>query len=449
MIQEPPPWIHLNSLLHYLNQKLFKNVTRGVYDFQTVPNCISMYKVLTSTMISHLQQSKENKVIIVNTFNSFPLFLLQKHESFDPYWLENQVSVYDIDTISKLTIFLQRQLKQTLPNTILIINNFHDLLDHYKMELSSCYQDILLKTHAINNATTIRQSDRQQVEGIGPDIVEIPRSSSLLRESPMVKFNLHVNFLFNLMSQLSYNNNLLIFLSGNLDIKFRPYALGSQDLSSSSFQIVQNDSTYLKQQINGSKGRLVLTMSDNYLSGLNSRSGSNIPESILIVRVMFYKDWYHKSPFYKQKVMKKDKLRQIYCMKIDQEVTYFDFEDGGATDHIFKTVDYSLRPFTENILDELSTDRPIEVPRPLYPPSSPNLTSDQSMPPPSEISQPLITISQARPQAQSTSQFVRPDSRSTQLERESLERSDVEDSLIIEDSQDMGIPLHKLRPEFF
>lgn len=464
---------HLTSLVPSLDSVLFDDI-KGVYDLQAVPNCPGADYVLASIVTSHVAHSPSNQAIIVNLFNNFPLELILDHNA---YTKTCQIKVEtSINTITKLIAFCQKLARENNhQDTVLVLYDLHHLLDLYRLQLSKSYQRALLKNHYHNNDIIRLQKDRYVMEGASPNIVPIPAHSSLIKENPRTKYSHHVNFLFHLISQFCYANGLLVVIRGDADVSFQPYTplsgstatqtqsqartqtplVGSVDsqlptsIPSSSGSMCapgsHDWSHSTSNQSSGSRtrtrklGRLVLRYSNTsiYEVGPQVKVQSNTLDSIITKRVMFYRDWYHKSPHFSQ-AAQANTLKQVFCARVDSHLksipVYFDLNDpcyykptrGPRSDLIDLSPNYKAE-------NDLSRDILHE-----YPPSSPTMGQSlvryhlQSQTYTSDV----ISEHDADSQNDDNRQHCEPS-------HNYVPDNDVspEKNLIVEDSQDMGTPL--------
>lgn len=427
LVAEQPGFAHISTELPSLDAIVFEHGVKGVYDFQTVPNCQIINDILGNIILSHLGRGPGRQVVIINLFNDFPIHQISSNSRFLQIWLD-QITVYTINSISQLIVLLQKLKGEIQLGTVVLMNDLHLLLDHYRLELSNSYQLALLRNHYQNNETVRLEKDRYELEGVKPNTLPIPQNSSLLKENPRIKYSRHLNFLFNLISQVCYANNLLVFITGNLDISFKPYesrpSSGSTQGSTATSQMSQmgsssNPGSSGQESSKGStsrkQGRLVLQYSNTstYDVGPNAKLQTNILDSIITKRVMFYKDWYHRSPHYTTKSQGKA-LRQVYCAQVESvngPPVFFDYKDKD----FYKSEGDGLIDLSPpTIENDISNAGVME-----YPPSSPNLTSQQS-----------DILDQPTQPPQPPQSLARPSLAPVQSVQS-----------VIEDSQDMGTPL--------
>lgn len=112
----------LDNILHQTQVK------SRIYDFQSSPSCNGMYIVLISLISSHLKDNKP--VLIIDTLTKFPFYFLKQQPEYEESWLKN-ITHYKLDSFAKLYGFLIKCNLET--NTMVIINEFHELLKMYKL----------------------------------------------------------------------------------------------------------------------------------------------------------------------------------------------------------------------------------------------------------------------------------------------------------------------------
>ncbi|RCK66865.1 hypothetical protein Cantr_02330 [Candida viswanathii] len=253
----------LDNILHH-NQ-----VKNRIYDLQSSSSCNGMYTIMGSLISSHLNDGKP--VLIIDTLTKFPFYFIKQQPDFKPTWLLN-ITHYKLDSFAKVYGFFIRCKLE--PNTMVIINEFHELLKMYKLELSSVYEDMILKHHIDMNTTFLENKKSPDKEPT--PIPQLPQNSDLLKSSPVIKYEAHVASLIANLKNKCINDNALIFLLGYLDTKYRPYKSRSQDLVEST--------TFLSVT---EKGRVVL-------------SPFKIHKSLDDLKIIFYHDWYHNSPQFRK-----------------------------------------------------------------------------------------------------------------------------------------------------
>ncbi|KAG2731191.1 hypothetical protein G9P44_005607 [Scheffersomyces stipitis] len=290
-------------------------------------------------MVSHLSNSPNNKVIVVDTLTPFPWHLLFSHSRFQQEWRQDsRIALHDPDTFALLYgLFAYGSLEPAINgSTIVIINDFHQTLDIYLHDQTSSYEETILKHHLEVNSIIKSNQTQYELEGTKTPVPEIPAQSDLLKMSAISKFNTHLNSLLTMMSKFCYKTNSMCFLLGHLETKYIPYSTTSQ-MSDADFY-----NTSVSYQ---DKGRVVLVPSysesnEEKKDDINSKS----IDSYLCMRLIFYKDWYHNSPYFaecyppleKQNkvVINQAQLRTVFAIKITNFSSkskycpiYFDYDD--------------------------------------------------------------------------------------------------------------------------
>ncbi|EGV62025.1 hypothetical protein CANTEDRAFT_135954, partial [Yamadazyma tenuis ATCC 10573] len=131
MVQQqslPNAWSGITTGVPSLDEKLLGGGLKGVYDFQVVPSSSSMEMVICEMLASYLKKGPDKRVVMINTFNDFPLQFMKLRKDFNSQWFSHQIQVYNLDTVSKLVIHLQKLNQSLSSDTIVVINNFHELL---------------------------------------------------------------------------------------------------------------------------------------------------------------------------------------------------------------------------------------------------------------------------------------------------------------------------------
>lgn len=305
IIQLQQNFSNLTTSIPSLDNLIFQTqVKNKIYDVQSAPSCNGMYMVLCALVASHLRENKS--IVLIDTMNKFPLQFLKLQPHFEQSWLDN-ITYYRCDTFAKLYSTL---IDTTIPSdTILIINEFHQLLQVYRLELSSIYEDVILKHHIEINDTFINNKKTQEKD----PLPELPNNSDLLKSSPIVKYESHVNSLITNLKNKCINLNSMVFLLGYLDTKYRPYkATKNQDLLESLNSISPTPSSSSFSSFS-EKGRVVLSPFKTHKS--------------LDVKLIIYHDWYHNSPHFrnqyckttnseKNTVINQDQLKLVYAAQI-------------------------------------------------------------------------------------------------------------------------------------
>ncbi|RLV91423.1 hypothetical protein JA1_003912 [Spathaspora sp. JA1] len=320
-----------------------------IYDFQSAPSCQAMYLVTTSLIISHLQNN--NSVIIIDTLNRFPLSFITKHRDFQTNWLNDSLKVYDRDTFAKLYSFFIYN-KEIPKNCMIIINDFHELVELYKLEMSSSYEELLLKHHIDMNLVYIHNKNNNEKL----PMPELPSTSDLLRTSPIAKFESHVDILFSKLIQLCITQSSMIFLLGHLDTKYQPYKTRPTSQQQPSSQPQPQPQSQVPP------GRVVLTP---------------YKFTKISTRIIFYNDWYHKTRHFQDTyttgttnnpiMIKEDKLRMVLAAKLElpkqklmYNPIYFDVNEPFYCNTTNSGTTYSIIDLSASYLSDNDTD--VDIP---------------------------------------------------------------------------------------
>lgn len=291
--QRAADYSHLDSGLASLGIQ-FSN---AIYDLQTTPSNTALYPVVANLLVSHLKADKSHHVLFVHALRPFPWLWIHQHPAFDPEWLESRISVFATNTFAELyALFCGTKLNSFPQKCLLVIANFHEAAQLYKLQLSAAYQEALLKSHIARNSAALAGQKT---------LPELPPSSNLLRESPALKFQAHISSLTSLIAQHAYSTNLVCLLTGFLIPKSLPFSQETPDASftfsqppKSSQSVNSASESQQSQSTRRTRPVLVPSLDD---SG-NSAHLKSAFSDYVAARLVFYKDWYHKTPHYKHHV---------------------------------------------------------------------------------------------------------------------------------------------------
>lgn len=451
---------HLLSGIPSLDKVLLSPKSR-ILDFQSGPGCIAAYTVSVSLMMSHLTANASNTVVIIDTLNPFPLSLITSHPSYRPEWLDTNIISYTVDTFAKLyALFTFDVLPKDKSggSTMIFINDIHETFELYKYELSALYEETILKHHIERNAIMIRNQEQFELMGTKTPLPDLPANSDLLRVSPVAKFESHLHSLLNEISTHVINNNLFCILLGHLDTKYEFWSKTSQSSqTSSSGRVVLTDSLGGKYQ--------------SLTGGKTAKTNSPL-DTFVTSRLIFYRDWYHKSPHFKKNfppltptsrvALNDSNLRMVFVVQVKhlQEVVstryppiYFDHDNEYY--HLDDEFEVSSNPAHFQFID-LSTDKGAtsmarngtvvdENTEKAFPPSSPNISVDSTA---NETPEDISTANGNIPEDIATANQSIPDDISiandntltedipTNGNELNIPKEDVEDDLVVEESED-------------
>lgn len=258
--------------------------------------------MVCNLMVSHLAESEKHKVLVLETLNPFQWDLLRQHPRYEAKW-EGQISICSLQSVAEIFWFftLGPGVSIDAGSTLLFITNFHEIVELYSLHVAQAYEEALLK-HQINcNREMLANLDRAKEEGLGLiALPQLPALSDLLRVNPYVKAQKHIDELFKELAEFTYKHSAVVVLLGHLDAKFKPYG-NSRTLTmppNTSFAGSQLSST-LSQAGGREPSRLMLTpvTFGKRSSGNRTAGEAGLNEHKITARLVFYNDWYHKSPY--------------------------------------------------------------------------------------------------------------------------------------------------------
>ena len=304
---------HLRCGIPSVDSILQETLSCGIHDIQSVPNVRGHFAILGALIASHLSNTGGSKVIVIDTYNPFPWHLVTCQPNFQKEWLRTRIKSFTADTFAKLfVLFAGGSLKGAeSKNSLVIINNFHEMVELYCLDLMASYDEMLLKFQIDKNAVVLQNKERIRMEGFTSSIPDLPSHSGLLKDNPTLKYKSHLRMMIDLISRHSLESNLLCFLVGTLTTKYKLFETGpspSQSLLSSS-QVPSSQSSAMNTSFemaeNRTKGRLVLSTSlgekEASTPGMMNVTPSQFDsfiDNVIILRLIFYKEWYHKTPQY-------------------------------------------------------------------------------------------------------------------------------------------------------
>lgn len=307
MCLQQPTWAHLSTGIPTLDQMLDLQ-SDGLFDFQTVPANPGMPAMICSLMVSHLRESENLTVAVIESLNPFQWDLLRQHPQYDPQWEKRgQIKVYSLMSVVEFFWFFTFGPARSLgaSSILLFILNFHEIVELYRLHIAAAYEEALLKHQIDKNRELLANLDRIQAEGIElVSLPQLPALSDLLRQSPYVKAQNHIDELFKEMSEFTYQHSAIIVLVGCLEAKFKPIPKlrAPSPSPTSSFNGSQTQVS-LSQNVVRESNRLVLdpVTFGKQSSGNRSSADLSLNESKITARLIFYNDWYHKSPLFLSK----------------------------------------------------------------------------------------------------------------------------------------------------
>lgn len=292
MMLQKPAFTHLSTSIPTLDSLLSFNSNSGIIDLQSVPGSNAMYCVVCSLIVSHLNHDTLNKVIVIDTLQSFPWRLLEQTVGFDSW---DNITSYRIKTFAHLFQFFTTIGDYDRGSVLIIINDIHDLIDSYKLELRSVQKESLLKFHIYRNSLALKNKERFQ-EDPSFKLPELPPKSDLLTENPITKADIHVNKLLDLISKFTINNELVCLLVGRLDSKFKYYSQAKIDSSSQISPPSSANNSFFDSSVSTNRGgrmAFVPSLVNQYQinNGSYWKNANFSVDSLITSRIVFYKDW--------------------------------------------------------------------------------------------------------------------------------------------------------------
>lgn len=297
----------------------------GVYDFQTTPTNQGVAVAIASMVISHLSHGLLTRVVVIECLGRFPWPLVTKHRQFRGRWLDanGPLKLYRCTSFGEVYTRLESLVDDE--DTLVVVYQLHELLDHYRLQLVQSFKHHMLKYKLEKTAAAV-DNKTQGVDDITKDLPTLPPSSDLLQKLAISKFDAHMTALVLLLKEVSATS--VVVLTGGLDARFcklEPWPA----TSSSSSQLPSLPISQSRDPVAPNRTRLMLVPSSEFL----------YPH--VAARFIFFRDWYQKSPkfalagCYQPRVSYTD-LRLVHAVKVDvggQINTYwFDLDaDDEAT----------------------------------------------------------------------------------------------------------------------
>lgn len=300
-----PTWAHLSTGIPTVDQMLHLQ-SDGFFDFQSVPANAGVTAMVCNLMVTHLAESENHKVLVLETLNPFQWDLLRQHPRYDAKW-DGQISICSLLSVAEIFWFftLGPGVSMDCSSTLVFITNFHEIVELYSLHVAQAYEEALLKHQIDCNREILANMDRAKEEGL--DLIalpQLPALSDLLRVNPYVKAQKHIDELFKELAEFTYKHSAVVVLLGHLDAKFKPYG-NPRTLSMSpnaSFTGSQPSNT-MSQAGGREPSRLMLTpvTFGKRSSGNRAAGEAGLNEHRITARLVFYNDWYHKSPYIRSK----------------------------------------------------------------------------------------------------------------------------------------------------
>lgn len=270
--------LNLSTGLVSLDEKLFTGhgVPFGILDFQSAPATDGMYHVIIQLIISHLSFHSDNHIIIVEGLLPFPWSLVDQHPAFEHCALDSRISVFSITSFAQLFALFAYDAFASHGTPLVIINNYHELLELYRLEMFATYEESLLRHHIDRNDIFLNNPAQLEATGSTTRIPELPVDSDLIRSSPLAKYEAHVQQLVQCIHHYCQNHLLLCVLAGGADTRFCRFPERSPSLEQTPSPVTQS--------ARPQGGRMVLTP----FIGISDASRV---DSYIKTRLLFYRAW--------------------------------------------------------------------------------------------------------------------------------------------------------------
>lgn len=207
-----------------LDPLLPTNRQGGIFDVHAVPGCVDQFRVLANVIVNHLAQPSSG-VVVIDTLHPFPFHRLRVHPRFNRESV-SRISHYTVNSMSQLYMLclkLSAGNEGTAANSahrLIIINNYPELIDLYRVDMSAVYEESLLRYQVETNNVLLAHFDQMKAEGTVPSWARIPPTSDLLRQHPARKTTAHLSTMANLLALMARTLLQTIVLVGYLDSSY-------------------------------------------------------------------------------------------------------------------------------------------------------------------------------------------------------------------------------------
>lgn len=359
MSTQGPRWDHLDTGITTLNHMLDIKMD-AIIDIQSVPSNPALFAMLCNLICSHLSKP-ETKVILIETLNPFEWDWLQRHPQFKDAWLQDErICIYRLNSFVKLFSFYSStsQASSSPGLTLTLILNFHEVVELYRLQLCACHEEALVSHQIDKNRVLLANREKGLEEGL--DLIQLPklpRTSALLKESPVTRFKVHYSSLMLLINSFAHRNSSVILLQGYMEPKYKAYSQ-QKPLVSSSQAVTQdsNSTSYLEKRY--APSRLVLTpVAFEKESETNTTTGGKLSS-----RILLYNDWYYKSPHFLSERRPRDssdysfvsvaKVVNFHDVHSINKPIYFDFQRNPfSASAILRAEPWFINLLTHDVAD--------------------------------------------------------------------------------------------------
>lgn len=332
MSTQGPRWAHLDTGIATINLMLDVKLD-AIIDLQSVPSNAAVFAILANLIASHLEKP-DTRVVVIECLKPFHWQWLQCHASYQESWrLEKRLVLYRLDSFAKLfSFFSQLPMENSQSGaTLVLILNFHELMEYYRLQLAASHEELLLKHQIEKNNVLIANKDKATEEGY--DLIELPqlpRNSGLLKISPYHRFKEHFDSLMLLINDFTYRYSGVVVMQGYMLPKYRQYNKTKLVAESSQreTQTASETSNMAPPEKQYSHSRLVFTP----VTFTRELESDNKAAS----RILLYNDWYFNSPhFLSEKRPKEEsdyhfvfvaKITNFQGLQTINEAVFFDFQ---------------------------------------------------------------------------------------------------------------------------
>lgn len=336
ILHKPSEWNQISTGVDSLDSLIRVDGSQAILDFQSTPLHNCMFAVVCNMMVSYLELKSDGKIIVLETFNQFPWKLLRKHPRYNEL-LERCITRYSLPTFSQILAFLMiKRLEKYDCSPFIVIMNFHEVLEYYRLQLVTAFEEALLKLEVDWNTAYIEKLNKTDPATTADKSLPDLPDSTLFRESPFLKFQSHVDVMFKHLNEFATCQQLMILLLGCMDVKMNTLKTGSE--TEDNYIPAKSNSTVEPSPKMRSKSRFEPTKYDHRQLGNRSLNENKIHQ-----RILFYNDFLINSHY---NLDNKDEAskncdRVVAVAKADKEnvagnimePVYFDFMDLGDAEN--------------------------------------------------------------------------------------------------------------------
>lgn len=330
---EKPKWSHISTGVASIDAMIDLTGSGAIIDFQSTPIHNAMFATVCNMIVTQLEYSEDSHVIVLETFNPFPWGLYAKHPRYNKNW-DARIKKFQVSTFAQiLAFFICNPMKALSRSSLVIIVNFHEVMEFYRHQLNATFEEALLKLEIEKNEdllNTLKRDGRIDTPGNGQN-QDIP----LFKESPLVKYQEHVDEMFKHLNGFLREYSLIILLLGCMDVKSRvqfrnPESANDSQTANNSSKLIRDSSTRTRS------GSRYLFTPVTYDKRVNSFTTA-LNDSKILQRILFFKDFYRNSHHYSQgtQAFDTDGERIVAVAKPDKEnasgnimePSFFDFAE--------------------------------------------------------------------------------------------------------------------------